>query len=207
MEPSATTNPEELLRRARDGKAQAIGRLFERYQQYLALLARVQIDSRLQGKVDPSDLVQETFADAHRDLRQFRGNTEGEFVGWLRRILSNKVANLVRRYSKAGRDVNLERDLEWELDHSSRALGAALVASGTSPSMKLARRERAVVLADALGQLPKDYREVMVLHHLEGKTLEQVARTMGRSVGSVRGLWSRAIVKLRHSLRDESNES
>ncbi|MBI1903941.1 MAG: sigma-70 family RNA polymerase sigma factor [Planctomycetia bacterium] len=207
MAPSAATNPEELLRRARDGAARDLGRLFELYRQYLRLLARVQIDARLQGKVDPSDLVQETFADAHRDFEQFRGSTEGEFVMWLRTIMANKTAEVVRRYSRKKRDVHLERELEGELERSSRAMGAALVAPGTSPSANLARRERAVALADALARLPADCREAIILHHLEGKTMEQVARTMGRSLDSVRGLWSRAIVKLRHALRDHSHET
>src|SRR6266404_5133916 len=90
--------PEELLRLARRGVGPALGQLLDRYRNYLKLLARLQIDRRLQGKADASDLVQETFLEAHRDFKQFRGTTEKELVSWLRQILVSNLANLVRHY-------------------------------------------------------------------------------------------------------------
>src|SRR5207244_6997370 len=127
------------------------------------------IDRRLQGKVAPSDLVQETFLEAHRDFGQFRGGTEKELMAWLRQILVTNFANLVRRYrGTRARDVGLERDLAWELGRSSEALDGALLARETSPSQQATRREQAVLLADALGRLPADHREALILRHLEG---------------------------------------
>src|SRR6202040_2404394 len=79
---------EELLRRARAGDDAARGRLLEAYRSYLTLLARVQLGRDLQGKVDPSDLVQEAFLEAHRDFGQFQGQTEAELRAWLRRLLA-----------------------------------------------------------------------------------------------------------------------
>src|SRR5262249_37657575 len=153
---------------------------------YLALLARLQIGRRLQGKVDAADLVQETFLEAHRDFAQFRGGSESELVGWLRQILATNIANQVRRYyGTQRRDVRLERELAVELDQSSRVLDHGLVASQSSPSQQAARREQAVLLADALGRLPDDYREVIILRHLEELTFPEVARRMERSVDSV----------------------
>ena len=75
-------HPEQMLCLARAGDPSARGQMLESYRNYLTLLARNQIGRRLQGKVDPSDLVQETFLEAHRDFGQFRGGTEGELVGW-----------------------------------------------------------------------------------------------------------------------------
>src|SRR5262249_41034886 len=94
----AKPDPDELLQRARAGDRSALGQLLQRYRNYLALLARYQIDRRLQGKVDASDLIQETFLEAHRDFAQFRGRTESELGNWLRRILANNLANEVARY-------------------------------------------------------------------------------------------------------------
>src|SRR3954462_10213003 len=114
---------EELLplARARDGQAQ--GALLEQYRNYLTLLARVQIGRRLQGKVDPADLVQETFLKAHRDLASFRGKTEGELCSWLRQILAANLAMLVRHYcGTQRRDVRLECQLALEIDQSSQIL-------------------------------------------------------------------------------------
>jgi RNA polymerase sigma-70 factor (ECF subfamily) len=91
-------DPEELLRQARTGNGAALGQLLELYRSYLALLARLQIGRRLQGKVDAADLVQETFLEAHRSWVQFRGTSEAELIGWLRQILASKLSELIRRY-------------------------------------------------------------------------------------------------------------
>src|SRR5438477_6528604 len=123
MSHSACSDPEQLLVLAHAGSGQALGQLLELYQGYLTLLARLQISRRLQAKVDPSDLVQETFLKAHRHFAQFRGRTESELVSWLRQILAATLANLVRHYYAAQRrDVRLERDLAADLDQSSHLL-------------------------------------------------------------------------------------
>jgi RNA polymerase sigma-70 factor (ECF subfamily) len=177
------------------------GGLLERYRNYLTLLARVQIGRRLQGKVDAADLVQETFLQAHRDFDQFRGTTEDELTAWLRQILAHQTAMCVRRYyATQRRDVRLERELAVELDQSSRVLDEGLLARSNSPSHEAARREQAVLLADALGELTEDYREVIVLRHMEGLSFPEVARQMGRTVDSVKKLWPRAMVQLRRAL-------
>src|SRR5438128_1632994 len=167
----------------------------------LTLLARQQIGRRLQGKVDAADLVQETFLQAHRDFGQFRGTTEEELIGWLRQILAHSLAMCMRRYyGTQRRNVRLERELAGELDQSSQVLDHGLLARSSSPSHQAARREQAVLLADALGQLPEDYREVIILRHMEGLTFPEVAQRMGRSVNSVKKLWPRAMVQLRRAL-------
>jgi RNA polymerase sigma-70 factor (ECF subfamily) len=186
-----------LLRQARAGEAEPLGRLLEMYRGYLTLLARLQIDRRLQGKIDAADLVQDTFLEAHRDFVQFRGATEGELVAWLRRILASNVANVVRHYrGTRRRDVCLERRLAVELDESSRDLDRGLAAKQSSPSQQAIRREQAVLLADALDQLPADYREVIILRQLEGLSFPEVARRMERTLDSVKNLWARALARL-----------
>jgi RNA polymerase sigma-70 factor (ECF subfamily) len=201
----STADPEELLCQARRGNQQALGQLLERYRQYLDLLARVQIGRRLRQKVDAADLVQETFLKAHRDFVQFRGQSEREWVGWLRQILALNLAHLVRHYcGTQRRDVRLERDLMDELAQSSQVLDQALIAPHSSPSSQAVRREQAVLLADALRDLPADYREVIILSHLEGLSFPEVASRMGRSLNSVKHLWARALVRLRRALRETS---
>jgi RNA polymerase sigma-70 factor (ECF subfamily) len=193
---------EQLLPRARAGDGPALGQLLELYRNYLALLARHQIGRRLQGKVGVSDVVQEAFLEAHRDFPQFRGTTEAELVRWLRRILATNLANLVGRYcGTQRRDVRLEQELVAELEQSSQSLNRGLVARQSSPCEQAARREQAVLLADALQCLPEDYRQVLVLRHLEELSFPEVARRMGRSEHSVKHLWARALVRLRPHLR------
>jgi RNA polymerase sigma-70 factor (ECF subfamily) len=196
-----TADPELLLQEARGGDAATLGRLLEMYRRYLGLLARVQIGQRLQGKVDAEDLVQETFLEAHQNFARFRGATEAEFVRWLRQILAANLADLLRRYLGArGRDVRLEREIEDAFDQSSVLLDRGLIAPQSSPSHQAARREQAVLLADALDELPEDYRDVLVLRHLEGLTFPEVAQRLGRSLDSVEKLWMRGLVRLRQIL-------
>jgi RNA polymerase sigma-70 factor (ECF subfamily) len=191
-------DPESLLREAKAGDSATLGRLLEVYRRYLALLARVQIGRRLQGKVDASDVVQDTFLEAHRNFARFRGGSEAEFVSWLRQILAMNLADLLRRYfATQGRDVRLEREIQAALDQSSVLLDRALASPHSSPSQQAVRREQGVVLADALDKLPPDYREVLVLRHLEGLAFPEVAARMGRSVDSVEKLWMRGLARLR----------
>lgn len=193
-----TADLEQLLHEARTGGEQSLGRLLEQYRRYLALLARVQIGRHLQGKVDASDVVQETFLDAQRHFGGFRGTSEAEFARWLRQILAAKLADLLRRYlGTQGRDVRLERAVADDLDRSAATLAGALIAPHSSPSQQASRREQAVLLAEALAQLPPDYRDVLVLRHLEGLTFPEVAARMGRTLDSVDKLWLRALTKLR----------
>jgi RNA polymerase sigma-70 factor (ECF subfamily) len=194
-------DPADLLTLARAGDGGARGQLLEQYRGYLLLLARLQIGRRLQGKTDAGDMVQETFLEAHRDFGQFQGESEGELICWLRRILATNIANLTRHYlGTRRRDVRLERQLAAELDQSSRVLDGALVANLTPPSLQAARREQAVLLADALQLLPDDHREVIILRHLEGLTFPEVAVRMGRSLDVVKKLWPRALARLRRIL-------
>ena len=194
-------SPLELLTQARGGSEQALGRLLESYSTYLTLLARVQIGRRIQGKVDAGDVVQETFLEAHRQIANFRGTTEAELVAWLRKILAGQLALTFRRFlGTKGRDVNLERDLGAQLDQSSQAMDGGFVAATSTPSQHVSKREQAVLLAEALDKLPPDYREVIILRHLEAMPFADVATRMGRSEDSVQKLWVRALTSLRKSM-------
>jgi RNA polymerase sigma-70 factor (ECF subfamily) len=191
----------ELVQIARAGDGGALGQLLARYGNYLSLLARVQVGRRLQGKIDPADLVQETFLEAHRHFAGFRGQSEPEVAAWLRQILAGVLGNQLRRYlGTQGRDIRLERELAGELDQSSHAMNFAIADPGPTPSKLAVGRERAVLLADALGRLPEDYREVIVLRHLEELPFAEVAQRMNRSEDAVQKLWVRALARLRKAL-------
>lgn len=198
-------NPDEAILHARQGGEAALGALLEVYRNYLRLLARLEIGRRLQGKLDASDLVQETFLEAHRHFDRFQGTDEPQFAFWLRQILAAKVANLVRHYfGTQGRDVRLEEELAAEMNNSSRMFGHELAASMTSPSQQAVRREQAVLLADALAKLTPDYREVIILRHLEQLPFGEVARRMNRTEDSVQKIWLRALARLKQVFGEKS---
>lgn len=197
-------DPVQLLAQARQGKGESLGRLLEQYRGYLRLLLRLQIGRRLRAKVDDSDLIQETFLEAHRQFERFRGQSEGELVNWLREILAGSLARVIRYYYKTQRrDLRLEQELAAAFDASSQGMIKNLVAPGSCASSAAVRREQSVLLADALEKLPDAYREVIILSHLEGLSFPEVARKMGRTLDSVKNLWARALAKLRRMLNAE----
>jgi len=207
---STQSSANALISRARQGSKSSLGSLLEQYRNYLVVLAATQIEKRLQPRVSPSDVVQETMLRAHKNFAQFRGTTESELLAWLRQILVNNLARFVEQHVLAARrdvrrEVSIER-LGAALEQSTIQLAALVPAQGKSPSMAVQQREEAVVLADRLAQLPDDYREVLVLRNLQGLPFEEVAGRIGRSVGATRMLWLRAIDKLRTIYRkDESS--
>jgi len=209
---SSIISSRNLISQARRGSQSSLGTLLQQYRNYLVVLASMQIEKRLQPRVSPSDVVQETMLRAHKNFAQFRGTSEPELLAWLRQILVNNLAKFVEQHMLAARrDVRREVSIERigaALEHSTIQLAALVPASITSPSMAVQQREEAVVLADRLAQLPEDYREVLVLRNLRGLPFDEVAERIGRSVGATRMLWLRAIEKLRSLYRsDESSES
>lgn len=193
-------NLEARISRARQGDRDSLGDLLHGYRPYLKLLAGIQIKARLQSKVDPSDVVQEVFLDAHRYFPRFRGDSEGQLVGWLRGILAGTLANVFRRfYGTEARDATLERSIQSDVDASALNLSQALVAEGASPSDQAMWNEQSVLVADALDRLPEHYRTVILLRHGEGCTFPEVAERTGRSLDSVQKLWVRAVTQLRQS--------
>jgi RNA polymerase sigma-70 factor (ECF subfamily) len=205
MTSGSSFDPRRLLEEARGNAGdEARGQLLESYRGYLTLLARLEIGRKLQGKVDPADLVQETFLEAHRGFARFEGRTEAEFLAWLRGILAHRLAKLLRRYlGTQQRDIRLERELAVAIDQSSQVLDRGLMVLSSSPSQQAKNREQAALLAEALGRLPEDYREVLILRHLEEQTFPEVARRMGRSVEAVKKLWARAVPRLREVLGED----
>jgi len=166
----------------------------ERYRSWLGLLARLQVEPRFRTKFDPSDIVQQTMLEAIRGWPKFRGGTEAELAAWLRQILARVLMHEMRRFGGVqGRDVGREVSLEQALAESSRRLGDALAAPGSSPSERAGRHELELRLADALARLPADYAEIILLRNVEGLSHDKAAERMGRGVGAVRMLWVRAL--------------
>lgn len=171
----------------------------EQFREELLLLARLNAPTRLQGKVDASDIVQQTLLKAHDNREQFRGETVEELAGWLRRILTNVLVDTYRTFT-GKRDVALERSLEVSMDQSSANVGALLQAQQSSPSAGAIRREEVCRLIEALSELPDDQRTAIELHHLQSMPVSEVSRWMDRSEASVAGLLRRGLKALRFLL-------
>src|SRR5262249_52254651 len=157
----------------------------EGFRNYLRLLARARLDPRLTAKLDPSDVVQQTLLEAHKERAAFRGGTRGELAAWLRQILARNLANALRDFRREKRDLARELPLEAIIADSSARVEAWLAAEQSSPSAGAERQEEASRLAAALEALPEPQREVVVLRHLHGWSLYDIARQVGRSRAAV----------------------
>jgi RNA polymerase sigma-70 factor (ECF subfamily) len=159
-------------------------------------------DDRLRSKLDDSDLVQEVSTQAFRDFAKFVGASEGEFASWLRTKMAGVAAQSLRHYTTQQRDVHLERSLNESFDRSSSRIVECLAGDQSSPIAHILRRERSVLIAQALDALPDHYRDVLIMREFQDQSLDQVARQLGGSPESVRKIWARAIVKIRRMLKD-----
>ena len=204
MYTASQPDPQDLLTQARTAPDAVLGQLLQLYGNYLRLLASAQLDAKLRARVSPSDIVQETFLEAHRDFPQFRGTSEREFLAWLRQILAHNLARVVERHvltekRAVHREISLER-VGAHLERSTARLDAVLVDHAASPSACASHREYVVILADQLAEMRPDYREVIVLRHLEGLPFKEIGERTDRSAGAARMLWLRAINQLRQQL-------
>jgi len=190
----------ELLNKARSGDPEAMGQILEDFRPYLRMLAQRQLDQKLQVRVDPSDVVQQTCLEASRDIPQFRGGSEGEWIKWLRQILEHNVGELIRRHAVTQkRSVNRERSMDQSRGDLP-GLKHFLIGDQSTPSQRAMRSERAVELARLLDSLPADQCEALRLRYFEGFSLSQLAEALQRSEVAVAGLLKRGLQKLREAI-------
>lgn len=186
----------ELLTRARTGDVAAREALFEIYRNYVSSVARSQMEPWMQAKVDASDIVQQSLLDAHRALNDFRGQTEGEWMAWLKQIVNRNTADFVRQYAGAEKR-QIKREVSFNPPSGEdSAPGPQFADPGDSPSHIASTHERTHRLTQVMATLPADYQEVLRLRNLQQLPFDEVARIMGRSRPAVQMLWTRAVKRL-----------
>jgi RNA polymerase sigma-70 factor (ECF subfamily) len=166
---------------------------------YLLLIANRELDTALQPKGGPSDLVQETFLEAQRDFARFQGTTDEELKAWLRQVLLNNLANFTRRYRQTGKR-ELGREVNLPAGQDSGAQEIRLIAEALSPSGEAMANEQVEALGRSLDRLPPDYRQVLLLRFQEQQTFEEIGRAMQRTPNAARMLWLRAVERLQLEL-------
>jgi RNA polymerase sigma-70 factor (ECF subfamily) len=188
---------------ARNGSPAALGPLLEAYRPFLHMLAEKNLPADLQAKAGISDLVQETYAEAHLDFAQFQGRSEAELAGWLEQILRNNIANFVGRFR--GTD---KRRVDREVSLQGLAGNRIQIpAPEATPSAEAMKNETAEALTEALARLPEDYRLVIELRHQQNLTFAEVAAQMERSEAAVRKLWARALERWREEVYHEAGST
>ena len=173
----------------------------EVFRDYLTLVARRELAPDLAAKVGASDLVQETFLAAGRDISQFAGGSPARLRCWLEGILRHLLANTRRHYrGTRKRRVDLEVGVDRGKDEAGEDRVARVSASATSPSGRAMRHEREEALRAAMLGLPEHYRQVIRWHHQERLSFEANAARIGSSSEAARKIWGRALLRLRQEL-------
>jgi RNA polymerase sigma-70 factor (ECF subfamily) len=206
MEASSTSqNPREveLIRRAGEGDTTGLESLLERYRPRLRRMIKLRLDRRLQGRVDPSDVIQEAYLEVSRKLAEYLGDPSLPFFLWLRLVTGQKLALVHRQHlgvqaRDAGREVSLHRGALPEA--TSAALAAQLIGHRTTPSQAAARAELKIRLQEALNSMDELDREVLALRHFEHLTNAETARVLGISETAACNRYVRALERLKKIL-------
>jgi RNA polymerase sigma-70 factor (ECF subfamily) len=208
MAAAAHPDTDELLDRAGRGDVPARHQLLVRHRARLTKMVAIRLDRRLAARVDPSDVVQETLAEADRRLDDYLRDRPLPFYPWLRRLAGERLIDLHRRHVRA-RHRSVEREEPWALplpDASAIALVDRLAASGTSPSRHLLRQELRQRVRAALDQLAPHDREILVLRHLEQLSVAEAAAALGITERAAKARHMRALTRLRALFEDENRE-
>jgi RNA polymerase sigma-70 factor (ECF subfamily) len=189
---------EELLRLARQGEGEALGRLLQEYRPYLLRIAHDELPAALQTKAGSSDVVQDTVIEALACFARFRGQTPAELQAWLRTIVLRQVASTSRRFVVAEK-----RDVAREVPLPATEGGSVNLPDGaSSPSQKAGREEQATAVRLALDRLPEHYRQVLVWREWDELPFAEIAQRLGKTADAARMLWWRAIERLNEELNN-----
>jgi RNA polymerase sigma-70 factor (ECF subfamily) len=186
---------EQLLRSARDGCPDALGTLFNKLRWLLLAQANQQLPADLKGKAGASDLVQDTFLEAHAGFAKFRGGSEAELKEWLGQILRNNCRNFIRAY-RGTRKRNVQQEASLDCNKLASKAGQELMDHGPSPSAMAARNEDKELVDRALAELSQNDQDIIQLHHMEQQGFSAIARLLEISEDAAQKRFARAILRL-----------
>jgi RNA polymerase sigma-70 factor (ECF subfamily) len=195
-----STETRNLLAQARAGDKGAFDQLFARHQPRLRQFIEWRLDPKLRTRLDPSDVVQETQLEAFRRLPDFLERQPMPFHVWLRKTAYERLLKVRRHHVEAGRR-SLTRELPLP-QGSSVLLAQQLLASGSTPSERLARREVVQGVRQAVAQLGAIDREILLMRNFEGLSNLEAAQILGIDPATASQRFGRALLRLRKLLID-----
>jgi RNA polymerase sigma-70 factor (ECF subfamily) len=193
----------DLLQRAAAGDQEALRELFSRYRDRLKRMVHLRLSRRLSGRVNDSDVIQESFLDIARNLPEYVKHPTLPFFLWLRHMTGLKLAEVHRRHlgaqlRDADREVSLHRGGLPEAD--SVSLAAQLLGQLTTPSQAAIKAETRLAVQKALNSMDPVDREVLALKHFEQLSTSEIADVLGMSKAGAGSRYLRAIKRLREIL-------
>lgn len=194
-----------IVARINEGNEDAWNQLNNQINNYLTLMADKNMPPAIRGRVNPSDIAQQTILEVVKGINGFRGRSTPEFFGWLNQIMRNQSARMARDLTRQKRDVR--RQVSINSKDSTNEPRIDLPDQNASPRTKAIEREQLDLMDQALTLLPEEYEQVVRWRNLEELSYEQIAEKMNRSVGAVSKLWYRAMVRLKEELVRLENET
>jgi RNA polymerase sigma-70 factor (ECF subfamily) len=195
---------EALLARVRQGDQEALSLLFGMYRERLRRMVRLRLDRRLQGRIDPSDVLQEAWLDASKRAAEYAGRPDMPFFLWLRLLTGQRLLILHRQHlgtqmRDAGQEVSLYHGALPEA--SSASLAQQLLGRFTSVSQAAIRAELQLRLQEAINSLDPIDREILALRHFEELSNSETAQVLGLQKSAASNRYIRALKRLRDVLR------
>jgi RNA polymerase sigma-70 factor (ECF subfamily) len=193
----------QLIERARAGDREALNALLARHRDRLHRMVEIRLDTRLQARLDASDVIQEAYVEVAGRLEEYLSNPRLPFFLWLRLVVGERLMKLHRQHLGAqmrdvGREVSLYRGALPAA--SSAALAAHLLGRHTSPTQAALRAERILRVQEALNTLDPVDREILSLRHFEELTAAEAARTLGIEESAAAKRYFRALKRLKEVL-------
>ena len=195
-----TSDNKVLLECALGGDCGALAELFERHRGRLEQMVRLRLDRRLQGRLDPADVLQETYLDVARRFPEYAADPALPFYLWLRFLTGQRLVDLHRQHlgakmRNAGLEVSLYRgDFPRA---SSASLAELLLGRLTTASRAAIRAETQLRVQEALNAMDAIDREVLVLRHVEMLSTEETAQVLGLKLSAASNRHMRALKRLR----------
>ncbi len=175
---------------------------------WLRVLAEQQLPSGLKGKVDASDIVQQTFVEAWRGQAEYRGTTQQEHLAWMRVILTRIILRNERDQLKTKkRGEGRERQLQAAIEQTSVCLDQLAIGKDPSPQSAAALAEESLLLASALEALPEAYRQVLIMRQFDDMSYAEIAQSLGRTESAIRMSWVRGLSKLKKIYTEANSRS
>jgi RNA polymerase sigma-70 factor (ECF subfamily) len=199
MSTTASSVWRSSLAAARAGSREGLGQALDQCREFLLEVARGAIGPGLRAKGGASDLVQETFLEAHRRFGQFDGDSTHQLRAWLRSLLLHRAAKLGRRYHCTQKR-RLSRERPLGEDQQTAVRPSHVAAPGPTPSVQVMFDEQQRRLLEAIDRLPDDYRTVMDMRYNEALAFDEIGRRLERSADAARMLWARAVDRLKQDM-------
>lgn len=207
--PTSDADTKTLIRRAATGDDSAVQALLDRHRDRLGQMIEVRMDPRVRGRIDPSDVIQETLVAASQRMESYLVEQPLPFYPWLRQIAWEKLVHLHDRHLRAAkRSVVREQYFRPEIsDDSALALAERFVCPTASPSVAAVRRELRERVRRALDAMPESDREILLMRYLEQLPSKEIAAIMGISEAAVNMRHMRSLERMRKILVRESRDA